>query len=86
MNNINIVQRITNILWKKLNENILTHQEHQELAQWLAESVYNRDVFEEMSDSLKLNEGIKFLLRRDSQLTWNKIAEVIDSRKHKNPS
>lgn len=70
-------ENIIPILWKNLNEGVLTAQEQEELDQWLAESVHNRNVFGEMADTQKWNEEVKLLLSRDSQATWEKIDRVL---------
>lgn len=70
---------IVNILWKNLNADVLTAREQEELDHWLAESVHNRNVFGEMADTQKWNEEVKLLLSRDSQATWEKILQAIET-------
>ncbi|HJU45885.1 MAG TPA: hypothetical protein VJ647_03830, partial [Chitinophagaceae bacterium] len=73
-----VIDMIIPILWKSLNNEVLTAEEQEMLDNWLETSVHNREVFTEIMDEEKRNNELKFLLNLDKQAAWEKISHAIE--------
>ena len=68
---------ITEILYKYLCDETLTAEEQSQIDHWLAESEYNKQVFEEMTVEHSLKQGLVQLYTFDRSGLWKKLQEKI---------
>ena len=66
------------ILISKYREGTLSQVEQSELELWLAESVENRSLFEELIDKASIAGKLKSYSGRDSEAVWQKTLQQID--------
>jgi ferric-dicitrate binding protein FerR (iron transport regulator) len=83
-------ERIVTLLHKSIGDIPLDESEKKELDNWLAQSPYNRSLFEEIMNKEKLQEDVKEMLSYDIKDLWSKIEQrkegkivSIDSTKYK---